>query len=237
MPRKYSKKQKRRFNLLDYFCIGASIVLSIAIALFYHENPPFYTAMSIVALICGVVDTILNIKGFRSTYIFAFIEAFACFYTSWTNHFLGNAIINLVFYAPIALFGFYSWGKHRDKNKRVIARRFTTKQAIVTAIVYLVVVMILNAVLTTFGGKLTILDSAATVFVIFAIVLSVLRFREQWIFWFLSDILQLIMWTTTNDPAVLALRIFFPLGAIYGYVNWKTLIGSSSIKRKRKRQK
>lgn len=78
--------------------------------------------------------------------------------------------------------------------------------------------------LVALGGEYTILDSAATVLVIFATILAVLRFREQWLFWLLSDILQLIMWTTINDPAVLTLRIFFPIGAVYGYINWRKLI-------------
>lgn len=224
MVNKKKQKTKQKLNPLDWSCIGVSIFISLIIALFYHENPPFYTTMSIVALICGVTDTILNIKGYRSTYIIAFIESFACFYTSWKNHFLGNAMINLVFYAPAALIGFYAWGKHRDRDKRVVARKLTVAQAMITGTVFLVTTVALNLILTTFGGASTILDSAATVLVVFATTLSVLRFREQWLFWLASDILQLIMWTSTNDPAVLTLRIFFPLGAIYGYINWKKLV-------------
>ena len=49
----------------------------------------------------------------------------------------------------------------------------------------------------------------------------------------ISDALQLIMWTQTNDPAVLALRIFFPLAAVYGYINWKKLIGTPKTTAKR----
>ena len=222
--RTYRNNTHIHFNALDWLCFIASIVVSVVIILFYHENPPFYTIMSIIALNGGVIGTILNIKGYRINYLFALIESFACFYTSWVQHFIGNALINLVFYAPATIIGFYFWGKHSNKNKKVIARKFTPTQALITIIIFVTVTALLNMLLVALGGEYTILDSAATVLVIFATILSVLRFREQWLFWLLSDILQLIMWTTTNDPAVLALRIFFPIGAIYGYINWRKLI-------------
>ncbi len=225
MPKKNkSKTTKIKFNLLDWLCFAISAVVSLIIILFYHENPPFYTFMGIVALNTGVIGTILNIKGYRSNYIFALINAFACFYTSWINHFIGNALMNLAFYGPANLVGFHSWGKHSGKDKKVIARKFTLIQAIAAAFIFIITTILFNVILVALGGSQTILDSATTVLAVFAIILSILRFREQWVFWLLSDILQLIMWTTTNDPAVLALRIFFPLSSIYGYISWRKLI-------------
>lgn len=222
--KKQSKTTKIHFNPLDWFCFFIIFIISLLIVFFYHENPPFYTFMSIIALDCGVIGMILNVKGHRFYYLFAFIESFACFYTSWTQRFVGNALINLLFYAPITLVGFHSWSKHSDKNQRVVARKFTVRQAIIALVIFITTTLLLNFILIILGGTFTLLDSAATIFVIFATTLSVLRFREQWIFWFLSDILQFIMWTTTNDPAILTLRFFFPLSAIYGYINWNKLI-------------
>ena len=227
--KKNSKKTKteKKFNFLDYFCIITSIVISVIIIFFYHENPPLYTFASIVALIGGVVSTILGIKGYKSSYIVSFIMAFACGYTAQANHFLGNAIINIFFYAPFTLLGFYSWSKHQGKNKKVVARKFTPKQIILAIIIFIISTIALNLNIAFFGGEQAILDSSATILIVFATVLSVFRYRETWLCWLLADILQLIMWTATNDPAVLALRIFYPLSAVYGFINWKTLLKPS----------
>lgn len=223
---KKTKKQatKIKLNFIDWFCIIASAIISILTLVFYHENPPLYTIVSVIALMGGVIATILSIKGYRINFIFAFIESFACGYTSQANHFFGNAVINVFFYAPFMILGFYLWGKHQDKNKKVIARKFTPLQIILAVAIFIIATIALNSMLKLFGGEQTILDSSATILVVFATVLSVLRYRETWVFWLLSDILQLIMWTTTNDPAVLALRIFFPLSAIYGYIYWRKLV-------------
>ncbi|MBR3122365.1 nicotinamide mononucleotide transporter [Candidatus Saccharibacteria bacterium] len=226
------QKSKLQFNLLDLFCFAVGIVTSIIVVFFYHENSPFYTFMSIVALNGGIICTVLNIKGRRSNFIYGFVESFACGYTSLANHFYGNALINFVFYAPSTLAGFYTWGKHRNKDKKVIARKFTPIQAITATAIFVTTTIMLNLVLDAMGGSSTLLDSAATILVIFATLLAVFRYREQWLFWLASDILQLIMWTTTNDPAVLVLRIFFPLSAIYGYLNWRKLIKTDTKKRK-----
>ena len=221
---KHKNNTAIHFNFLDWLCIAISLAVSIVVIFFYHENSPFYTFVSVVALNGGVLGTILSIKGRRSNFIIAFIEAFACFYTSWANHFIGNALINILFYAPATIIGFHSWGKHSGRDKKVIARKFTPIQAIIAIAIFVATTILLNLILVALGGAYTIIDSAATILIIFATILAVLRFREQWLAWLLSDILQLIMWTTTNDPAILALRIFFPLSAIYGYINWRKLI-------------
>lgn len=224
---KSSSKTKVKFNLIDLFCFAISLITSIIVVFFYHENPPFYTFMSIVALNGGVANTILKIKGRRSNFVFGVLEGIACGYTALVNHFYGNAVINFAFYIPSSLIGLHSWGNHLGKNNNVIARKFTLAQAIIVATTFVAATILLNVILRALNGSATILDSASTVFIVFAMILVVLRYREQWFFWLASDILQLIMWTTTNDPAVLMLRIFFPLSDIYGYINWRKLIKTS----------
>ena len=227
MSEEERNKKPKKFNLLDWFCVAISVIVSLIIIFFYHENPPFYTFMSVVALNCGIIGTVFAIKGYRINYIFAFVESFAFFYTSWVKLFFGNALMNLLFYAPANLIGFYLWGKHSDKEERVIARSFTLTQSLIVTIVFFVSTIVLNIILTAFGGAHTIIDSASTVLAIFATSLAILRFREQWLFWLVADLLQLVIWTTTNDPAALALRIFFPLSSIYGYINWRKLLKKS----------
>ena len=133
-------------------------------------------------------------------------------------------MINVLFFAPCAFIGFYLWSKNSRKNGEVIARKLTFKQVILVIATFLISTFSLNFFLESVGGQSTILDSSGNILVIFASILVVFRYREQWLFWFASDILQLIMWSTASDPTILVMRIFFVFGSIYGYINWRKLL-------------
>ena len=122
------------------------------------------------------------------------------------------------------IIGFYSWGKHSNKNKDVIARKLSIWQIIVATIAFIIALFGLNFILECCGGHSTILDSAATILIIFASVLGVLRYREQWTIWIIADFLMLLMWINSNNPAVIVMRTFYVVGSIYGYFNWRKFI-------------
>lgn len=223
---KTSKKRptkKFRFNVLDWYCIAFGLLISIITPFIDRAHSPIYIIVSIIMLICGVFEMILGIRGRRNNYIFALINAITSFYIAWADYFYGNMVIN-VFYIFICLFGFYSWGKHRDESKDVIARKLTIKQALVAMLVFILVSIGLNITLEHLGGHSTILDSTSTILIIFASILGVLRYREQWILWMVVDFLTLIMWIGTGSPAAIGMRAFYVIGSVYGYYNWRNFI-------------
>lgn len=229
--RQYKNQKKKnqgiKLNVLDYLFLTVGLITSVIAIFFDHEHSAIYIAISIITLNSAIIGTVLSIKGRRSNFIFSFINAITYGQVSWYNRFFGSAASNLLFYAPCAIAGFLYWGKHRRKNKEVIARKFTPPQAIIVAVLFILSTAALNFILKAVGGESTLLDSSANVLVVFASILAVLRFREQWLFWLIADLIQLVMWTTTSDPTILVLRIFFPISSIYGYINWRKLVKQS----------
>lgn len=229
MPKKKSSQLKKsttkvHFNLFDYIFFAVGIITSIATIIFYQSRSPLYIVFSVIALDSAIISTILSIKGRRSSFCFSLINALSFGFVSWSNQFYGSAMINVLFFAPCAFIGFYLWSKNSRKNGEVIARKLTFKQVILVIATFLISTFSLNFFLESVGGQSTILDSSGNILVIFASILVVFRYREQWLFWFASDILQLIMWSTASDPTILVMRIFFVFGSIYGYINWRKLL-------------
>lgn len=220
---KQKPKQPFRFNVLDWICIIVGIIISV-ITIFTDQNHSLaYIIVSIFMLNCGVLETILGVRGRRSNYIFAIICALASINIAWIEQFYGNMVTNL-FYIPISIIGFYSWSKHSDKNKNVIARKFTIRQIIVALAIFVVSTIGLNIILQYFGGNSTILDSTTTIMIVYASLLGVFRYREQWLAWLIADAIGLAMWLGTQNPAVIATRAFFMLSSVYGFINWRKLI-------------
>ena len=108
----YQRKEPNifRFSTIDWLCILFGVGASIITPLLDHNHSQIYTVISIIMLICGVLEMVLGIRGRRSNYIFAILNTFASIYITWSDQFYGNMAINL-YYAPICVYGFYTWGK------------------------------------------------------------------------------------------------------------------------------
>lgn len=221
--KKRPKPKSLKFGFIDYLSVIIGIIASIFTVIFEQDEPPIYIIMSILMLNCGILEMVLGIKGRRSNYVFALFSSIGSIFVAFIDQFYGNMAIN-VFYIFVCITGFYLWGKHRDKHKNVIARKLTPWQIVIVALSLIVAAIGLNILLEYFGGHSTILDSIATVLIIFASILGVLRYREQWLIWFTADVLVLIMWLDTGNPAAIVMRAFLCLGSIYGYINWRKLL-------------
>ena len=229
---KKKPKTKIKFNLFDYFWFLVGIVTSVAAIIVDHEHSLIYITLGIISLISAIFAELISAKGHRICYIFSFISAISYGIVAWMNSFYGGAISNICFFAPTAVVGFYLWGKNSNKKKEIVARKLSPTQIAVLFVVVIAAAIGLKFILEYFGGASTILDSISTVIIPIASILGVLRYRETWLLWFISDILILVMWTGVSDITVLTLRIFYPIVAIYGFFSWKKLLKKPALRRK-----
>lgn len=106
-----------------------------------------------------------------------------------------DVMLNLLYYFPTNLLGFFVWSKHiNQENNEVYKKRMTLKQDIVLGIVSVAGVLGYSYILKKLGGNLPIVDSMSTVFSVIAQILMIKRFVEQWIIWIIVDIVSVIMW-------------------------------------------
>ncbi len=230
--KKQKQKTKIKFNLFDYFWFAVGIVVSIIAPFINHEHTPLYIVLDIIALNSAILAEIISAKGHRVCYIFSVISAITYGLVAWINGFYGGAAINIFFFAPVGLIGFYLWGRNSNKKKEVIARRLSLTQIIILVAAIAISSVGLKLALEHLGGSSTLLDSISTVIVPVASILSVLRYRETWVLWFISDILILIMWTGSTDLPILVQRVFYPIVSVYGFFSWKKLLKKPTPRRK-----
>lgn len=58
---------------------------------------------------------------------------------------------------------------------------------------------------------------------IFAQLLMVRRYREQWLWWLVIDVLCIKMWFVAGNWSMVAMYIAWTANCIYGWVNWTKL--------------
>ena len=73
------------------------------------------------------------------------------------------------------------------------------------------------------GSAQAYTDAATNVMAIFAQLLMVRRYREQWIWWLVIDILCVKMWFVAGNWSMVAMYIGWIANCIYGWVNWTRL--------------
>ena len=224
------KNQKFHLNLLDWGFIAVALIAAVYTLFTSSDAQPLYLAATLITLITGVFYMILGAKGRRSNFIFCIINTLTFAFVAYANQFYGSLAINLLYYLPCSFIGFYLWGRNSRQNHEVIARKLALRQAIIIAVALIIGTTGLKFALDALGGTSTFLDSLGTISAIIANLLVLARYREQWLVWMISDLAQLALWGFTGDPAMIALRILYPITAIYGYINWRKLVKSPKSK-------
>ena len=184
------------------------------------------TVIGIISGISGVISVVLCAKGKISFYYIGFVQTISYLYLAWMNRLYGEVIEN-IFYLVTMVWGIFLWKKNMHKNddgtSNVKARKFTAAQWILSVILTLLATYFVGLWLESIGSNEVYLDAATNVMSIFAQLLMIWRFREQWIWWIVIDVICVIMWARIGNWSMVAMYISWIINAAYGWYNWSKL--------------
>lgn len=202
----------------DYIFMAAMLALQVIV---FCIQPDSW--VSIIAGIAGVISVVLCAQGKISFYFIGFIQNFSYVYLAWQNRFYGEVIEN-VFYIVTMIWGIFLWKKHlevTDEGKQhVQTKKFTLSQWISSIVVTVLATIGMGYWLNSIGSAQAYTDAATNVLAIFGQLLMVWRFREQWLWWLLIDILCIKMWVVAGNWSMVAMYIAWTINCIYGWYNW-----------------
>ena len=125
------------------------------------------------------------------------------------------------------ILGFFSWNNHLKEGKNEIVKiKLTIKDLALLVLILTILTVGAYFILLHFNDNHPVLDSITTVFSIGGMYLTVRRAIEQWVFWFVVNILSLIMWLSVVLSGVkaystVAMWAVYTMLAIYFYIEWK----------------
>lgn len=184
------------------------------------------TALSIICGISGVISTVLCAKGKISFYFIGFVQTITYLILAWQNWFLGEVLENL-FYLVTMVWGIFVWKKNSTVDDQgaayVDAKKFTPMMWVVSVIATIIATVITGYVLSLFNSNQPYLDAATNIIAIFAQLMMVKRYREQWQWWFVLDCICIVMWMRAGNWSMVAMYIAWTINCIYGWVNWSKL--------------
>ena len=179
--------------------------------------------LEIVAVVASLLYVILAAKknkwcwpaAFISTAIYTFL--FYKFYL-WMDSFLQ------IYYMIMAFYGWYCWNKDTEQtqNNHIQLKTYHIN----THAISIVILSILSFVVGGLMDKYTPtdfphLDSATTVFAIFATYLVAQKVIENWLYWIVINSVSIYLYIEKGLTPTAFLFIFFVVISVYGYFTWK----------------
>lgn len=218
---------KTRFDWA-FLCVGLVLQVVAIIAGFVTGNPD--SIGLIISGLAGVISVILCSQGKISFYLFGYIQLLTyvfCF--SIPNNLHGETVENGMYFLAM-LYGMYAWAKNYRRDKKtesteIKSRKLTWKGNVVTAAVFIVGVIgyyifLKNVPMFGVMDSDPFIDSLTSVPAYIAQIFMVLGFREQWIYWFILDVFNVVLAVRAGSFVMAAQFVFWTMNCVYGFTKW-----------------
>ena len=112
---------------------------------------------------------------------------------------------------------------NEDGTEDVAAKKFTVKQWVFSIVFTIIATVGMGYWLDSIGSAQAYTDAATNVLAIFAQLMMVWRYREQWLWWLVIDVLCMKMWFVAGNWSMFAMYVAWTINCVYGWMNWSKL--------------
>lgn len=204
-------------NIFEHMFLLIGIVLQFIV--YYITND---TMISLISGVTGIISVVLCSQRKISFYFFGFIQLFTYMYLAWQQRFYGELVEN-IFYIITMIIGIITWLKNYNNDEQIVeSKRLSNIQlSIIISIMILLCILFGYYMNNYTDNTQPYMDVFSTIPAFIAQTLLMLRYREQWIFWIIIDIVSIFMWGFAGNWIMVIQFIFWTLNCLYGYIKWK----------------
>lgn len=206
------------WSLFEGIYAWTLIVLQI---LFYVWFPDSFWGF--IAGTSGTICVILVAKRKISNYFFGFIQTGVTLVLGAQAGLIGETGEN-IFYFVSQILGIKEWKNNivedNEESKIVETRKFGLREWMIYLVITIALTLAFGFSFQLFNGTQPFIDAFTLVMAFVGQFLMVYRYREQWLFWGLLNIVSIYQWITLGNMSLVAMYIAFLVNTIYGYVKW-----------------
>lgn len=225
---------KKSFKSLKWYEIIMIVImifiagLSIYNAIAHPEsssNPLWLTIINFISAVCGVFCVFFCAKANISNFIFATVNTIVYAIFLFYHKIFGTFALEVLFYLPINFISWYLWSKHRDRvlTEKTKSKKLTLTQHVISTSAIVLGGILYHYILVKIGGEVAWLDAFTLSIGIIAVILEMFRFKEQYIWWIITDIIAVAMYIIHFDPVYLTKKSIYLIMAVIGLINWTKL--------------
>ena len=240
----FLKKIGLAFRSLKWYEIIMCLIM-FGISVYYaiqpqEDTPQWLAVINFISGLCGILCVFFTAKANRMNFPFAIVNTtvymiYLYYFGIWATFWLEAAV-----YFPLNIISWVKWYQHKDDDDKLLAKskKLTFKQHILlTAIIIALTVLVfytLSAVAgdtwmkfaVKFGWNTAVMqwfDSAIFAIGITASVLEALRYKEQYYWWLITDVIAVGQYVLKGDPVYTTKKAIYLVEAFVGLKNWHTL--------------
>ncbi|MBQ9013728.1 MAG: nicotinamide mononucleotide transporter [Bacilli bacterium] len=225
---------KKSFKSLKWYEIIMIIIMVVIAGLSIYEaivhpetstNPLWLTIINFISAICGILCIFFTAKANISNFIFAVVNTMVYAIFLFYHKIYGTFALEVLFYMPVNFISWHIWSKHRDEKltEKTKSKKLTIKQNILVGALIILGGIIYHMILVKLGGNVALLDAFTLSIGIVAVLLEMFRFKEQYFWWIITDIIAVIMYIVHFDAVYLTKKSIYLIMAVIGFINWHKL--------------
>jgi len=190
-----------------------------------NSDPLWLTIINFISALCGIICVFFCAKASISNFAFASVNTIVYAIYLFYEKIYGTFALEVLFYLPVNFISWYIWAKHRDKQltEKTKSKRLTLKQNIISTLSIIIGGLIYHRILVKLGGDVAWLDAFTLSIGIVAVILQMFRYKEQYFWWIITDVIAVAMYIMHFDPVYLTKKSIYLIMAIIGIVNWTKL--------------
>ena len=138
---------------------------------------------------------------------------------------MGTAALKILFYIPMNFISWFYCAKHRNHEitYKTTTNRLELWQNTVCAALVIGGAFIYHMILVRIRGEVAWFDAFTLSIGIIATILELLRYREQYVWWIINDIVSVGTYIAHFDAVYLTKRTIYLIMAVIGLINWARL--------------
>lgn len=183
----------------------------------YIMNEP---AIAVCSGIAGVISVVLCSQKKYSFYFWSILQLITIMIISYQTDLYGKLLEN-AFYLITLFVGMSIWKENTTDNTTQV-RTMDLVDYVIFGCLFLPFATVLSySIVSQYNTEQITLDTITTIIGIIAQIMLILRFREQWILWFILDVLCIALWAKDGNWCLMVQYIFWTINCVYGYFCWK----------------
>lgn len=182
--------------------------------------------LTFLTVISGVACVSLIAVGNRLGYLVGLVSSVTYAWVAWQNGLFGEVGLNLLFYIPTGIIGYFIWQRHEAEG-RVVMRRLEGRQRLLLVVGTVVATVILGILLQFIPGQNSpFVDAATNVLSVIATLLMMWRFAEQWWLYITLNVLTVGLWVLRYwadgfaADSMILLWLIYLVNSVFGFIIW-----------------
>ena len=236
-----AKKLKRYFTTFEIIWFIAVTIATIVLAVIYPEETTngvsgilitvLYALDVIIAAMCELLTSKQSKWSFM---IYNVVEVIEIVVLIMIKARFATLAVSIFFWIPMHIISFVNWHKHPDRQKKelTIVRSLKWWQSLLIVLAGAVWTVGIGYLMAAYGPEtefysdetiikvVAYLDACVSAVGLANGILLFFRFKENWLVWYISVILETVINIISGQWILLILKVAYFTNTTYGYLKW-----------------